>query len=175
MVFMKRHKPGPFDRLWRTVTSIDMFGETVRLNMDGKERFNTCCGALCTLMVLAATAAYCLFFIRLYDSQKSDEIIPILSTYVKQGYFEEDVEIRQDTDDFYFAVAITGRHAFTSHTAEAFEAAGGKLNLRFAIFGGEEDGQVRQLQMDRCSDMSFYKPSGVETKDRVAKAHLDID
>lgn len=67
--------------------------------------------------------------------------MPILSTYNKEGFFEQPVEIRQDVNNFYFAVAITGKQGFSEHTTEAFEAAGGRIELQYVISGGEEDGK----------------------------------
>jgi hypothetical protein len=38
-----------------------MFGEKVYFNMDGKDSYDTCCGSLCTLIILAAVALFVLF------------------------------------------------------------------------------------------------------------------
>ena len=57
----KKRKVGWCDRLWRSFTQYDMFGERVQLNLDGKESFDTCCGSLCTLLILCIVAVYSLF------------------------------------------------------------------------------------------------------------------
>ena len=84
-----------------------MFGETVNFNMDGKESFDTCCGSICTFLIMGVVAVYCVFQVRLYNSQWAE--VPIVSTFLKEGFYLEPVEIRQDRDDFMFAVAITAR------------------------------------------------------------------
>ena len=48
----KKRKVGYCDRMWRSCTGYDMFGERIQLNLDGKESFDTCLGSLCTLLVL---------------------------------------------------------------------------------------------------------------------------
>lgn len=95
---IKRRKVSPCDKFWRTSTSIDMFGEHLYLNLDGKESFDTCCGSLCTLMILVVCAIFALFQVRMYESQWAE--VPIVSDYIKKGYFHEPVEIRQDRDNF---------------------------------------------------------------------------
>lgn len=84
-----------------------MFGERIQFNLDGKESFDTCLGSMCTILVFGVVALYSLFQIRLYQSQWAE--VPIISSFNKVGFYEEPVEIRQDTNDFYFAVAITGK------------------------------------------------------------------
>ena len=79
----------------------------MKFNMDGKESFDTCLGSFCTFAIFGLVALYCAFQIRLYESQWAE--VPILSTYDKVGFHSEPVEIRQDKDGFYFAVAITGK------------------------------------------------------------------
>jgi len=111
----KRPKVTSCDKLWRTATSFDMFGERVQLNLDGKESFDTCCGAMCTLIILCAVALFSLFQVRHYKTQWAE--VPIVSDYEKKGYFEEPVEIRQDTNNFMFAVAVTGKQNYKTHTA----------------------------------------------------------
>ena len=162
----------PCDKFWRATTSIDMFGERIQFNMDGKESFDTCCGSFCTLIIFCIIAVYTLFQIRLYQSQWAE--IPILSTYIKKGYYVEPVEIQQKRDDFYFAVAITAKQDFATHTTEAFAASGGNIDLKYVIVGGEDDGKVFSIGMAPCSDFKFYKPSGIEHIDRVTKAHMDV-
>ena len=103
----KERKVSTGEKFWRATTRFDMFGERVRFNMDGKESFDTCCGSFCTLAILAVVALYCIFQVRLYNTQWQE--VPIVSSFVKEGFYTEPVEIRQDTDDFMFAVAITGR------------------------------------------------------------------
>ena len=169
----KRSKPTPCDRLWRSVTSIDMFGERIYLNLDGKESFDTCCGSLCTLIILCVVALFALFQVRLYQSQWTE--VPILSTYVKKDFFNNaPVEVRQDVHNFYFAIAITGKQEFANHTTEAFEKAGGSISLRYTISGGPESGKVFNIPMAPCSDFSFYRPSGVKSLDRTAAAHMEV-
>ena len=106
----KRKKPNWFDKIWRTATSIDMFGERVQFNFDGKESYDTCCGALATLLIFGTVAVYALFQIRYYNSRWSE--VPILSVFLKENYFVEPIEIRQDRDDFHFALAVTRKQGF---------------------------------------------------------------
>ena len=103
----KRKKVSPCDKFWRAGTSFDMFGERVQFNMDGKESFDTCCGSICTLAILGIVTLYALFQVRLYNQQWAE--VPILNTYLKKGFYKESPEIRQDEDDFYFAVAVTAK------------------------------------------------------------------
>ena len=149
-----------------------MFGEKMSFNIDGKESFDTCCGSLCTVLILAVVALYALFQVRLYNSQWQE--VPILSTYEKSGFYDQPVEIRQDVNDFYFAVAISGKQKFQEHTTEAFESAGGKIDLTYVIEGGEEDGKVMRIEMLPCSDFKWYKPRGIDSIDRIAKAHMEV-
>ena len=140
--------------------------------MDGKESFDTCCGSMCTILILAIVAGYALFQVRLYQSQWAE--IPVLHSYTKQGYYTDKVEIQQERDDFYFAIAVTGKQNFTEHTTEAFEAAGGQIEMKYIIVGGEEDGKVFDIGMAPCSDFGFYKASGIKSRDLVAYAHMQI-
>ena len=48
------------------------------------------------------------------------------------------------------------------------------MDLRYVISGGPEDGKVFDIGMAPCSDLNFYKPSGVEHIDRVAAAHIAV-
>ena len=64
----KRRKPTTCDKFWRSATSIDMFGERIRFNMDGKETFDTCCGSICTLLIFGVVALYTIFQLRLYNN-----------------------------------------------------------------------------------------------------------
>ena len=64
----KRRRLTTCDKFWRSTTSFDMFGETMKFNMDGKDSFDTCCGSFCTFAIFAVVALYCLFQIRLYQS-----------------------------------------------------------------------------------------------------------
>ena len=93
---------------------------------------------------------------------------------MKKGYYEKPINIRQDEDNFYFAIAVTAKQNFESHTTEAFEKSGGSINLRYVISGGEEDGKVFNIGMAPCSDLTFYKPSGIPHTDRIAAAHMEI-
>ena len=149
-----------------------MFGEKISFNIDGKESFDTCLGSFCTLIVFAIVATYAAFQIRLYQSQWSE--VPITSTFLKPGHFLDPVEVRQDVNDFYFAVAVTGKQNFEDHTSEAFEAAGGSIDLKYVIIGGEEDTKVFDIKMNPCSDLSWFKPSGTESIDRIAVAHMNV-
>ena len=151
----KRPKLTPCDRFWRSTTRFDMFGERIYFNMDGKESFDTCCGSFCTLAICAVVTLFVLFQIRFYQSQWAE--VPIISEYIKEGFFKEPVEIRQDRDDFYFAVAATAKQNFKEHTTEAFEKAGGKVELRYVISGGNDDAKVHEIDMAPCSDFKFYK------------------
>ena len=150
---MKRRKVSACDKFWRTATSFDMFGERVQLNLDGKESFDTCCGAMCTIIVLAAIAFFTLFQIRHYETQWAE--VPITSDYIKKGFFADPVEIRQDTNNFMFAIAVTAKQNFDSDTAQAFEESGGSLVLRYVISGGVDDGKIYTIPMNPCSDLSW--------------------
>ena len=168
----KQRKLTTGGRFWRTTTKCDLFGERVRFNLDGKESFDTCLGSFCTLGILAIVALYAVFQIRLYNNQWAE--VPIVSTFVKEGFYTEPVEIRQDRDDFMFAVAITGRQDFQEHTTEAFEAANGRIQAHYIINGGPEDGKFHDIEMHPCSDTKFYKASGIESIDKVTQAHLEV-
>ena len=103
----KRKPPTKCDKFWRMCTSWDMFGEQVKFNLDGKESFDTCCGSLCTLLILLTITVYFFFQMRYYNNQETQ--IPILAYYNKKGYYKDPVEIRQSENNFHFAVAITGK------------------------------------------------------------------
>ena len=168
----KERKVSTSDKFWRATTKCDLFGERVRFNMDGKESFDTCCGSICTLAITAVVALYCVFQVRLYQSQWAE--VPIVSSFVKEGFYLEPVEVRQDRDDFMFAVAITARQNFEEHTTEAFEATGGKISAHYIINGGPDDGKFHNIEMHPCSDTTFYTESGIEAIDKVTKAHLAV-
>ena len=89
---MKRQKLTSCDKWWRAATSIDIFGERLYLNLDGKESFDTCCGAICTLLIFCILALMGIFEVRLYQTQWAE--VPIISTYVKEGFYEQPVEVR---------------------------------------------------------------------------------
>jgi len=69
-------------------------------------------------------------------------------------------------------VAVTAKQNFSNDTAEAFELAGGSIDLKYVIVGGDDDGKIFNIGMAPCSDYDFYKESGTETIDRVAKDHM---
>ena len=98
----------------------------------------------------------------------------MLNSYVKKGYFEQPVEIKQEEDGFYFAVAVTAKQNFQDDTTENFEVGGGEMSLRYVISGGDADGDSFEIPMAPCTDLNFYRPSGVEHIDRVAAAHIAI-
>ena len=104
---VKRRKVSFCDKFWRTATRFDLFGEQVKFNLDGKESFDTCCGSLVTLLIFLVVAVYGLFLVRLYQKEHID--LPILVDYLQEGYYEDPVEIRQDTNDFYFAIAVSSK------------------------------------------------------------------
>ena len=62
---------------------------------------------------------------------------------------------------------MTGKQNFDTHTTEAFENAGGSIDLKYVIVGGDEDGKVFDIGMAPCSDYDFYKESGIESHDRI--------
>jgi len=57
----KKRRVTACDKFWRSTTQFDMFGEKIHFNMDGKDSFDTCCGSLCTILILGVVAVYVLF------------------------------------------------------------------------------------------------------------------
>ena len=47
--------------------------------------------------------------------------------------------------------------------------------MKYFISGGPEDGKLFELKMKPCSDLSWVKPMGIATIDKVVRDHLTVE
>ena len=57
----KKARPSPFDKCYGKFLNLDMFGETINFNVQGRSHYNTCLGVFSTLAILVITVAYAYF------------------------------------------------------------------------------------------------------------------
>ena len=81
----KKWKPGPCDKIYGKFLDIDMFGEPITFNIQGRTHYDTCCGVIFTLAILTITVAYG-YFSALRAMAEHD--VPTIQTQIKEDYFE---------------------------------------------------------------------------------------
>lgn len=74
----------------------DMFGSQISFNVDGRTKWNTCCGSLLTILILIVTIVFGFYQFRKYNLGAD-----IAQTIVMErpGYFNEIVKMRQEGDE----------------------------------------------------------------------------
>ena len=73
----KKQRPTKSQACYNGYNSIDMFGSEVKFNVDGKERYDTCLGATCSLIIVLLLAALSLSSTVMY---KTNTAIPFVQT-----------------------------------------------------------------------------------------------
>ena len=58
MPMRKKWKPTPCDKIYGKVLDLDMFGEQINFNIHGRTHYDTCCGVICTVLVLLVTVVF---------------------------------------------------------------------------------------------------------------------
>ena len=58
MGMRKKDRPGPVRKCYHRVLNLDMFGEQIKFNVDGRDKYNTCLGMLFTVAILVVTVLY---------------------------------------------------------------------------------------------------------------------
>ena len=80
----KKWKPTPCDKIYGKVLDLDMFGEQINFNIHGRTHYDTCCGAICTLLILLVTVA---FGIMSATRAMTEHDVPVVQHQVKREYF----------------------------------------------------------------------------------------
>jgi hypothetical protein len=70
---------------------LDLFGSEIKFNIDGKESFDTCLGACCTILIMGALAALALSQTLMYQTNSA---IPFVSVQQQEGFFTDKNEVR---------------------------------------------------------------------------------
>ena len=143
-----RTKANLFDRL----LSLDMFGSSINFTINGKQTYDTWCGAIFTVIIMAIVVCYSQFRIREFFNQPL-----VISESVERGFYNEDLlKVSQKDGDFNWAVAVSTHTNFNNQTAENFQHYG-SFKLRYTITGGIEDGLIFDMTLSPCNDYSeFY-------------------
>lgn len=110
-----------FDKCYGKFLDLDMFGEQINFNIQGRSHYDTCCGVLCTAAVLFLTV---LFGYLSAIRAMTEHEIPHIQRQIKEEYFEagRDVfQVRQDseTSPFSFAIAVTSHVGYKTSVLSA--------------------------------------------------------
>ena len=58
MPMRKKLRPTKCDKMYGKVLDLDMFGEQINFNINGRTHYDTCCGVICTIMILLITVIF---------------------------------------------------------------------------------------------------------------------
>jgi len=109
MPMRKKRRASPCDKCYGKFLDLDMFGEQITFNIDGRTHYNSCCGVLFTLAIIVIVIL-CFHFTLMRGEVEHD--VPTIVSQVREDYFPSgrDVyQVRQDSTEepFAFAVAVT--------------------------------------------------------------------
>ena len=120
----KKWKPTPCDKIYGKVLDLDMFGEQINFNIHGRTHYDTCCGVICTIMILLITV---IFGIMSATRAMTEHDVPVVQHQVKREYFSpgrDTYQVRQDSDEepFAFAIALTSPTGYKKPKADVEDA-----------------------------------------------------
>lgn len=81
MVKKAKHKPS----IYAKFLSLDMFGESIGFNINGKRTYDTCAGALVSLAVIATVACYAQYKIRDFFDRPV-----VVASSIEPGHYSQD-------------------------------------------------------------------------------------
>ena len=97
MGMRKKDRAGPIRKCYWKVLNLDMFGEQLNFNVDGREKYNTCLGMLFTLAILFITVVY--GYLTVVRAQREHEV-PTILHQVREEHFKsgrDEYQVRQDS------------------------------------------------------------------------------
>ena len=75
----------------------DMFGAQVQFNVEGRNKWNTCCGALISILIVLITVAFGFYQFR---KAVQGSVLPQISTIKYPDYFSDLLPISQEVDNW---------------------------------------------------------------------------
>jgi len=111
--------------MYGKVLDLDMFGEQINFNIHGRTHYDTCCGVICTILVLLITV---IFGIMSATRAMTEHDVPVVQHQVKREYFSpgrDTFQVRQDSKEepFAFAIALTSPTGYKKVKTEATDDA----------------------------------------------------
>ena len=88
-----KFKPNAAERCYGRFLDWDMFGEHITFNLHGREKYNTCGGVICTILIVLITGVF--GWLAVLKSQTEHEV-PTLLKLSKPDFFEpgRDYQVR---------------------------------------------------------------------------------
>ena len=77
--------------------------------MDGRNKWNTCCGAIFSVGIVLFTIAFGLYEFRV---SKSGSYLPAIQSEYIENFFDEKVDLKQEVDNFQMAIAVSAYEDF---------------------------------------------------------------
>ena len=81
--------------------------------------------------------------------------------------------IKEERDGFDFAVAVTKKTKFEGESASEFYKNGGRVSLVYEIQGGDNDGDIFEIDMEPCLNDTFYLGHHEKRVDAKIRKHIE--
>ena len=150
---MGRRRKGCCLSIKNKCLDFDMFGSSVQFNVDGRNKWNTCCGALVSVVIIAVAVLFGLYQFRVATS---GSYVPVIQAQTIESFYDENDSLKQEVDNWQVAIAVSSFEDFTEQNTTRFQDLGNEFIMRYQIFGETAVQNIFEIEMEPCEDYSIF-------------------